>query len=563
MKQLLRTTLTLGVAFALTLTTAVPAQAEPAPVPPIQKPTPAPKPKPKPKPRTNSSVSQGSSSNGNTKVTYTPQNKTYYANGVSFTMVEVRGGTFTMGATKEQGSDALFIEKPAHKVTLPSFNIGQTEVTQALWQAVMGNNPSYHKGNNNYPVEKVSWNDVQTFISKLNDITGLNFRLPTEAEWEFAARGGTMSKGYKYSGSNNISYVAWCGDNSGDATHPVGTKAPNELGIYDMTGNVSEWCQDWYGEYSSQSDYNPAGSMTGSNRVERGGSAWGRAWSCRVSYRNDYTPGSRYHSCGFRLAISNISNEINSNKYESSNISDDQNTKIDYTPQNKTFNVKGVTFTMIEVRGGTFTMGATPEQGNDADSDEKPTHKVTLPSYYIGQTEVTQALWKAIMGNNPSDHKGNNNYPVECVGWNDVQTFISKLNNITGLNFRLPTEAEWEFAARGGTMSQGYKYSGSNNISYVAWYYENSGQATHPVGTKASNELGIYDMSGNVKEWCQDWYGSYSSQSDYNPAGAGSGSDRVARGGGEWSNVWYCRVSDRCSISPDYRDCDLGFRLAI
>ncbi len=278
MKHLLRMTLALGAVFALTLTTAVPAQAESAPAP-IQRPDPKPNPKPKPK------------------------TKKFTVSGVSFTMVEVRGGTFTMGATAEQGSDALDDEKPAHKVTLPSYYIGQTEVTQALWQAVMGNNPSYHKENNNYPVENVSWIDVQTFISKLNNITGLNFRLPTEAEWEFAARGGTKSKGYKYSGSNNISYVAWCGDNSGDATHPVGTKAPNELGIYDMSGNVWEWCQDWYGKYSSQSDYNPAGSGTGSCRVGRGGSAWGNASFCRVSIRESGTPDASDIVLGFRLAL--------------------------------------------------------------------------------------------------------------------------------------------------------------------------------------------------------------------------------------------------------------------
>ncbi len=278
MKHLLRMTLALGAVFALTLTTMMPAQAEPTPVP-IQRPDTKPKPNPKPK------------------------TKKFTVCGVTFTMVEVRGGTFTMGATAEQGSDALDNEKPAHKVTLPAYYIGQTEVTQALWQAVMGNNPSYHKGNNNYPVERVSWNDVQTFISKLNNITGLKFRLPTEAEWEFAARGGTKSKGYKYSGSNNINYIAWYEDNSGYKTHPVATKAPNELGIYDMSGNVVEWCQNWYGSYSSQSDYNPARPGTGSYRVGRGGCYYTFVGDCRVSNRNYITPDLRHYILGFRLAL--------------------------------------------------------------------------------------------------------------------------------------------------------------------------------------------------------------------------------------------------------------------
>ena len=161
---------------------------------------------------------------------------------------------------------------------------------------------------------------------------------------------------------------------------------------------------------------------------------------------------------------------------------------------------------MVYVSGGTFTMGGTSEQGSDAFDQEKPTHSVTLSSYYICKYEVTQALWRAVMGSNPSNFKGDN-LPVESVSWNDCQTFINRLNSYTGRNFRLPTEAEWEFAARGGNYSRHYKYSGSNYIGDVAWYHSNSGHRTHPVGTKQPNELGLYDMSGNVHEWCSDWDG--------------------------------------------------------
>lgn len=217
---------------------------------------------------------------------------------------------------------------------------------------------------------------------------------------------------------------------------------------------------------------------------------------------------------------------------------------------------------MVWVSGGTFTMGATSEQGSDADSDEKPAHSVTLSGYYIGKYEVTQKLWKAVMGNNPSNFTGDN-LPVENVSWNDVQEFLRKLNRMTGKNYRLPTEAEWEYAARGGSNSSGNKYSGSNNIGSVAWYTENSGSKTHPVGSKSPNELGIYDMSGNVLEWCQDWYGDYSSSSQRNPQGPASGSYRVYRGGG-WNNfAGYCRVSRRGGISPGDGDLNLGFRLVL
>ena len=228
---------------------------------------------------------------------------------------------------------------------------------------------------------------------------------------------------------------------------------------------------------------------------------------------------------------------------------------------NREFNVKGVKFTMVAVEGGTFTMGATSEQASDADDYEKPAYRVTLSNYLIGQTEVTQELWQAVMGNNPSIFKGSSN-PVERVSWDDCQEFIRKLNNITGENFRLPTEAEWEYAARGGKKSQGYKYSGSNNIGEVAWYYSNSSGQTHPVAGKQPNELGIYDMSGNVWEWCSDWKGSYSSSSQTNPTGPTSGSIRVFRGGSWCSLARGCRVSIRDCGNPGGRGSDHGLRLA-
>lgn len=228
---------------------------------------------------------------------------------------------------------------------------------------------------------------------------------------------------------------------------------------------------------------------------------------------------------------------------------------------NHTFTVNGVQFTMVAVKGGTFTMGATSEQGSDADNDEKPAHEVTLSDYYIGQTEVTQALWEAVMGSNPSDSKGGN-LPVERVSWYDCQEFIQNLNQLTGKQFRLPTEAEWEYAARGGRKSRGYKYAGGNNIGSVAWYDGNSGNETHPVGTKQANELGIYDMSGNVWEWCSDWYGDYTSSSQSDPQGPSSGFSCVDRGGSYYNFARYCRVSNRSYGTLDYRCGYLGLRLS-
>ena len=222
----------------------------------------------------------------------------------------------------------------------------------------------------------------------------------------------------------------------------------------------------------------------------------------------------------------------------------------------------GISIDMVRVEAGTFTMGATAEMKNPND-DEKPTHRVTLTNdYYIGKYEVTQALWQTVMGNNPSKFKGDN-LPVEQVSWDDCQEFISKLNRITGKTFRLPTEAEWEYAARGGNKSRGYQYSGSNNLSDVAWFWDNSGSKTHAVGTKQPYELGIYDMSGNVWEWCQDRYGEYNSSSQVNPTGANRGSNRVVRGGCWFHDAWNCRSSSRGYFTPDYRNDILGLRLVL
>jgi len=226
---------------------------------------------------------------------------------------------------------------------------------------------------------------------------------------------------------------------------------------------------------------------------------------------------------------------------------------------NEVFTVGNVTFKMVWVEGGTFTMGCTPEQGDDCWSVESPAHSVTLDGYYIGETEVTQALWTAVMGSNPSYHKGNN-LPVEQVSWVDAQDFIKRLSQLTGCTFSLPTEAEWEYAARGGSKSRGYKYAGSNGIDAVAWYTDNSGSSTHPLAQKAANELGLYDMSGNVWEWCSDWYGGYSSGAQRNPTGPGSGSSRVLRGGSWFNYAWYCRVSYRYRSNPADRGY-FGFRL--
>ena len=222
----------------------------------------------------------------------------------------------------------------------------------------------------------------------------------------------------------------------------------------------------------------------------------------------------------------------------------------------------GLNIEMVRVEAGTFMMGATPEMKYPYEN-EKPVHQVTLTNnFYIGKYEVTQALWQAVMGDNPSMNKGEN-LPVELVRWDDCQEFINKLNNMTGREFRLPTEAEWEYAARGGKNSKGYQYSGSDNVYDVAWYDTNVEEKPHPVGTKAPNELGIYDMAGNVAEWCQDKFGNYKNSPQTNPTGTQKGKNRVTRGGSWFDIPRYCRSSCRYSYPPNEGRPFVGLRLVI
>lgn len=235
----------------------------------------------------------------------------------------------------------------------------------------------------------------------------------------------------------------------------------------------------------------------------------------------------------------------------------------------RTFKVNGIEFKMIYVEPGTFQMGST-----DGDNDEQPVHSVTLTKgYYMGETEVTQALWKAVTGSSPVSgssfqwtytHGQGPNYPAYYISYEDVVNFIIELNWLTGERFRTPTEAEWEFAARGGNKSNGYKFSGSDEIDHVAWYTSNSGSTTHPVKTKAANELGLYDMSGNVWEWCSDRYAAYSSSAQTAPTEpTEDNSNRVLRGGSWLNNEASCRCTRRSFNAATYCGIGNGFRLAL
>ena len=554
--------------------------------------------------------------------------ETYVVNGVSFKMIYVRAGSYEMGATDEQ-TGATQDEYPPHLVQLTPYYIGETEVSQELWYAVMGDNPSYSKGYN-LPVEQITWDECQEFVNRLSMITGRQFRLPTEAEWEFAARGAHKSGGFLYSGSNILSQVGWYDTNSGGKTNLIKQLMGNERQLYDMSGNVWEWCQDWFGDYSDDHQLDPKGPAEGVARVVRGGGWEAPDAFCRVAYRKGQAPGQPDEHIGLRLAMDvydtywlSLSSRVVSMEVGESRSVNILNGSGDYTIYNNnaeivnctlsgetlnisglsvgtttitvvdnlthcqvdvtaivyehvepsTFVVNGVEFSVNFVQGGNYVMGGTSEQGSDAQGFERPAHYVTLSDYYMGATEVTQALWHAVMGNNPSYFAGVDhlNYPVEQVTWDECQEFVCRLSEITGRTFRMPTEAEWEFAARGGLKSHGYKYAGGDLLDLVAWHSGNAfavgasspDYGTHAVATKAPNELGLYDMSGNVMEWCLDLSAAYTTDTQVNPTGPYSGSSVVGRGGGWQSAAANCRVSSRHTLSPANKHLTRGLRVVM
>ena len=479
--------------------------------------------------------------------------------GVKFKMVCVQGGTFLMGDTMDQFHTSEKDEKPSHCVAISTYYMGETEVTQELWEAVMGTNPSDFK-NPKAPVEMVSWNDCQLFISKLNEITGFEFRLPTEAEWEFAARGGCFSGHWMYAGNDFLDGIGWWVNNA-KKTMIVKQKQPNELGFYDMSGNVSEWCYDWFKEYTDTCFTNPTGPKNGKNKIKRGGHWNDSAKAARVAFRSWMDPSHSNNHTGMRLAASITQKDIDeavSSPQLQRRCFKTFNTK--YLGMEK-ISVNGVDFNMIGVQGGCYLMGATLEQTKYGHVDEQPCHNVTLSSFRIGQTEVPQKLWIAIMNNNPSTNKGDD-LPVDNVSYDDCMAFIDALNKLTGRKFRLPTEAEWEYAARGGNISRQYSFPGNNESIKVAWSNQNC-TSTKTVAKLEPNELNIFDMGGNVAEWCYDWYSNYSSNDDTNPKGPSSGKNRVIRGGHWKDGKTKCHISSRSSAKPNEKAPYYGLRLAL
>lgn len=397
-------------------------------------------------------------------------------------MVYIPGGTFTMydrNFYPGRGSHC----PAAYSATVAGYYLCRYEVTQQLWQAVMGSNPSQHIVGNR-PVEGFYWDEAQLFIYRLNQMTGLKFRLPTEEEWQWAYDEGKSPRRYKYSGSDDVKEVGWTDWNSGHRAHSVGMLKPNALGLYDMTG-VARGCA-----------YNNTDLGSG----ERTG-----------FYIKDDTR--RPTGTGIRLALSQLPKPVSIH--------------LDTAPQpsSRSELIAKLVNDMIQVPAGTFTMGFVfPElRQYYIPPEEMAPHQVTLDSYYLCKYEVTQALWQAVMGVNPSENQDDASQPVTNVGCSDIKLFISKLNALSGQQFRLPTEAEWEYACIGGRAEPVERYSGhelvDGSAKVVACWGDN---LRHPqaVGQLVPNVLGLYDMTGNVDEICSDiWSTSHSKKAQVNPCG--------------------------------------------
>jgi formylglycine-generating enzyme required for sulfatase activity len=619
----------------------------------------------------------------------------YIINTAPANMILISGGTFTMGRTTGTGGGN---ELPTHSITLNSFYLGKYEITQGEYEAILGSNPASGAGEGeDFPVYEVSWYSAIKYCNLRSMAEGLvpaytidgstdpgdwgavpetgnatwdavtcnwnanGYRLPTEAEWEYAARGAVNNPDYLYSGSDDIDDVAWFeGNNNPWGTKQIGLKDPNVLGLHDLSGNVIEWCWDWYSYsyYSESSANNPTGPSTGTYRIARGGDWSLPENSSRVSARGFANPEHRSLNFGFRVCFNaptvatptifpvggtyytsqSVTIDCSTNGaaiYYSINGSDpDENSTLYNGPislssdtmlkakaymtnwepsgiASAEYTFDTIQDSLILVQGGTFHNGVS---------------NVTLSSFFIDKYEVTQSEYLAVMGTNPgsnnSEHGDPLNHPINNVTWFNAIEYCNRLSIIEGLTpaysysnygtnpddwpsgwntssgnhtnvscdwsadgYCLPTEMQWEYAARGGIPAQNagtfndtyagtdVQGTGTGQLGDYAWYIANAGldlpggstapdYGTHPVGTKLPNELGIYDMSGNVWNWVWDIHGSYPSGSYTNPTGSVSGAERVCRGGGSDAQAVNCTVSNRGDYYATGYSVSIGFRIS-
>ncbi len=606
-----------------------------------------------------------------------------YTNSIGMKFILIPPGEFMMGSTPAEIDEVLpdargdqefqklwqaclKSEAPQHKVVLtqPIF-LGVNEVTQKEYETMMGINPSAFSAMGKHkdavvgmdttrrPVEQVSWNDAAEFCAKLNQqeelrpfysragetirpLEGTGYRLPTEAEWEFACRAGTTTRYWAGDKVDDLVQTGWFEANSGRRTHAAGELKANPLGLYDMHGNVFEWVEDWlaptsYGQFADTPAINPKGpSSTGSLRVVRGGVWHHPASACRASFRYAQAPTDRYDHMGFRVSLTvdavKAASAARAAKaaglpkpaiapFDAQQATKHQQEWAAYlkVPVECTNNI-GMKFRLIPP--GEFVMGSTPAEIEKALPDargdlevhklwqacikgEAPRHRVILTQpIFLGVNEVTQKEYETVMGINPSAFSAMGQYradvagmdttrrPVEMVSWNDAAEFCAKLSlqeqlkpfyfraretvrSLEGTGYRLPTEAEWEFACRAGTTTRYWAGDKVEDLMQTGWFEANSGGRTHVVGELKANPLGLYDVHGNVFEWVEDWleptsYGQFAHKPAIDPKGPSPvGSLRVVRGGVWFQPASCCRASFHYAHEPTERHHHMGFRVAL
>ena len=492
-------------------------------------------------------------------------------------MVLIPAGKFKMGSPPSEKYRRD--NETQHEVTLTKpYYMGKYEVTQGQWEGVMGKNSSSTEGAK-LPVTNVSWLDCQEFIKNLNAKTSGGYRLPKEAEWEYACRAGTTTD-YSFGDSVTKSDA----NVYGSSTKAVGSYKPNAFGLYDMHGNVWEWCEDWKADYPVGSVTDSMGPATGTSRVLRGGSSGVNelvaALFARSSNRYFDTPNSRNYSYGFRLARTADIKAVASptvpkpdpavvipatvnllvapfTEVKAKEVQKEVAKSLQKDAEDKEDLGQGIKLDLVLIPAGKFKMGSpASEKGRSTDETQ---HEVTITNpNYMGKYEVTQEQYEVVMGNNPSSNKGAK-LPVTNVSWNDCQEFIKKLNAKTNGGYRLPTEAEWEYACRAGTSTA---YSFGNSLTESNGNID--GSSTKAVGSYKPNAFGLYDMHGNVWEWCEDWKVAYPGGAETDPRGPATGTYRVLRGGSFHGYESLARSSDRLNYvaAPAYRYDTGGFRLA-
>jgi len=548
----------------------------------------------------------------------------------------IPAGVFMMGSP-DQDKEAESDERPWHRVRINRpFYLGVCEVTQGQYRALTGKNPSELTGSDNLPVDSVSWYDAIAFCNALSVREGLKpcylsnggapaadgdgYRLPTEAEWEYACRAGTTTRFSFGDDGARLGGFGWHKSNSADKTHPVGEKKANPVGLHDMYGNVLEWCWDLFNvkSYAHSLGANPLVPPQDDLKVARGGSFGCDSRSSRSADRWCFTPGTRRTGVGFRAAlvvseagpghrpnpgavVNSSARPIDQEKQARPELASGEETnqapdeapgtiakkstepgvprktiaKSRETPKRIT-NVFGMKLVLIPA--GEFLMGS-PDSNKEAQNDEKPQHRVRITQpFYMGATEVTQGQYRAIAGQIPSAFTGSDDLPVDSISWDDAIAFCNTLSVRVGLKqyyahggapstdeggYRLPTEAEWQYACRAGSTTRFGFGDDAANLGEFAWYKDNSGGRTQPVGQKRPNAWGLYDMHGNLWEWCTDWYDAkyYGQSPDTDPPGPSKADARVILGAGWSSGSESFRVADRGWFAPGRGKSNHGFRV--